>query len=725
MASHARPGPPEESPGALAALLLAATICLAPALGARDELMLQDTLKSIVVAFGALAAGIALLWDRRDATQPVQWHAVMWLPLQLMVYALGSIAWSHAYLASVEAIRWFLFALIVWIGLNSFTRERLPWLAWGIFLGGFTASLWAALQFWTAFSLFPQGPPPSSTFVNRNFFAEFAICTLPFGAILLARARLSAMVALLAVANGLVIVAVMMTGTRGALMALWLQLVVLYPYAFVQFRRQLAIGQWGIGVRLLAAGALLATVAGLGMIPTGNDAVVQEGRGLTALERGVRRTASISPDDHSLGVRAIMWRATLRVIQGRPLSGVGAGAWESEVPLYQEEGAQLETDFYVHNEYLQLIAEYGIAGWLFLLGLLAYLYAALKRTLLDRSEEGEAEGPWRAIVFCSLASFMVVSSIGFPWRMAATGALFALCLAVLAASDLRLGAMGRWSGSLVQFPRPAVYGSIAMLVAAAGLAGYISWQAAQSEKKLVAATQIALAISRSANPADPRWEGHKREMLRLAAEGVAINPHYRKVTPIIADELGRWGAWREAIPLWESVLASRPNIVAIMTNTARGYLVLGELPKARAWLDRAKALQPRAKGVRSLEVLVLGYSGQDKLALDIVRADIAQGAYDFDLVNAGFAIAARVGDYELAERALNLRMKDWPYSRIHGLMQLGSMHARRAGDSAKALAAFKQAQLEATDAEWRAWSPQVPAAFRSHLGLPDLRVSPN
>ena len=54
------------------------------------------------------------------------------------------------------------------------------------------ASLWAALQFWVDFRFFPQGPNPASTFVNRNFFAEFAVCTLPFSALLLARARQSA-----------------------------------------------------------------------------------------------------------------------------------------------------------------------------------------------------------------------------------------------------------------------------------------------------------------------------------------------------------------------------------------------------------------------------------------------------------------------------------------------------------------------------------------------------
>ena len=55
----------------------------------------------------------------------------MWLPLALMAYALGSMAWSHTYLGGVEAIRWFIFSLLLWLGVNTLSRERLPTLALG------------------------------------------------------------------------------------------------------------------------------------------------------------------------------------------------------------------------------------------------------------------------------------------------------------------------------------------------------------------------------------------------------------------------------------------------------------------------------------------------------------------------------------------------------------------------------------------------------------------
>jgi hypothetical protein len=49
--------------------------------------------------------------------------------------------------------------------------------------------------------------------------------------------------------------------------------------------------------------------------------------------------------------------------------------------------------------------------------------------------------------------FLIISNAGFPWRMASTGALFALMLAILGASDARLGY--RWRDSLHPHPLEA------------------------------------------------------------------------------------------------------------------------------------------------------------------------------------------------------------------------------------------------------------------------------
>ena len=177
--------------------MLALMMFLAPALGVPAELMLQDTLKSIVVAFGALVAALCCsCWC--SARRASRCAGTAWCGCRCCC---GLCAGQHGLVAHLPGrggggalVR---LRLLAWLGLNTLTRERLDWLAWGVHAGAVVASLWAALQFWVGFGLFPQGPNPGSTFINRNFFAEFVVCTLPFGALLLARARARRRVALL------------------------------------------------------------------------------------------------------------------------------------------------------------------------------------------------------------------------------------------------------------------------------------------------------------------------------------------------------------------------------------------------------------------------------------------------------------------------------------------------------------------------------------------------
>ena len=103
--------PAEVQRGDWTVVILAFMMFLTPAVGVPHEEMLQDTLKSIVASFAAISAGLLFFWHQRNRRDGLRWHVIMWLPLSLMVYALGSMVWSHTYLGGVEAIRWFIFKL--------------------------------------------------------------------------------------------------------------------------------------------------------------------------------------------------------------------------------------------------------------------------------------------------------------------------------------------------------------------------------------------------------------------------------------------------------------------------------------------------------------------------------------------------------------------------------------------------------------------------------------
>ncbi|MBK9574521.1 MAG: O-antigen ligase family protein [Rhodoferax sp.] len=689
------PLPWRRDPTAWVVGLLALTLFLAPAAGATSELLLQDTLKSMIVAFGVLLSSLLLCWRTARQHEPPLWHLLLWLPLGLMAYAVGSAVWSHTYLATVEAVRWLILSLLLWVGLNSLRREHLPILVSGIHWGAVTASLWVALQFWVDFKLFPQGPNPASTFVNRNFFAEYAVCTLPFSALLVAQSRSLGSVALRTATASLTVIALMMTGTRSALVALMVLSMVL-PWILYRYRERLGLRHWSRQMGVAATAVLLISLIGLGSIESGNPKVIEELRGSTPLGKALTRAVSmVEPAEYTertFSARVVMWKATLRMIAAHPIVGVGAGAWEVEIPLYQVPGALTEDDFYAHNEIMQLLAEYGLVGWAFLLALLAYLGRVAWTLRRGAAEQEQAEAPVRALTVCSLLALLLVSNAGFPWRLASSGALFALNLAILAASDARLV---RRPGPLVlPCPWRADSARVLMvaLVASLGLAVFLSVQAVQVERRLVRAAQLALSITRSGAPNDPRWAATKEEILSLMDQGIAINPHYRKITPIVADELARWGDWENAVWIWESVVVSRPHVLALLANVGRGYAQMGHLERAREYLERARAIRPDALAVRSLEVMLLMRAGQEEQATALIQSAFRLDRYDMDLLNAAYALGVRAKDWPMAIAALQRRNRTWPQHAVDGWLKLGDLYAGAGiNDSQKAIDAYRRA----------------------------------
>jgi len=689
---------------------------LVPALGVPSEELLQDTLKSILVSLFSMSAAFIYFWPLRNRSASLHASWVLLLPLGLVLYGLYSMTWSHAYLAGVEAVRWFIFSLILFLGINTFTAERSLRMAWGIHIGATIACVWAVLQFWFDFGLFPQGPAPASTFVNRNFFAEYVVCALPFSAWLSISAKTKRLVFLIALSMAFNITALLMTGTRSATVTL-LILIPLLALAAWLARQEIASRNWSSGPLVCLAMIFLVVIFGMGSIPSSNASIAADwGHSITALERGHARTVSITDASEykqgSMSIRIEMWLSTLHMIQTNPILGVGAGAWEVQIPRYQDARRELETDYYAHNEFLQLVSEYGAIGWVFLAGLAMYLFRASRRTLQLARHSKSTEVALRTCVLTSLLALMLVSCFGFPWRLAPSGSLFAVGLGLLAASDLRLGTTLKkeatayhWNSGYNRF---ALIGtSLATLAAIA-----ISWQAIVCESRLTRALKIALTISQSRDPQSPRWEAAKAKMIQLTREGVAINPHYRKLTPSIADALANWGDWTNANWLWRSVLDSRPFVVVLLTNLARGHLHVDDLINAQDYFQRAKLLQPDAISVRNLDLLILSRSGHLNEACSGAMQLIRSNRFDYETLRLAYFLGRENRDAPLSILAQEVRIKGWPEEAVDAWLKLGNIHAG-AGNESDAIQSYRAALKTATNAQRTSVLAAVPEHFRA------------
>lgn len=692
---------------------------LVPAIGVPSDLMLQDTLKSAVVAFGVLAAALWFFWQQRQRTAPLLWHGLVILPLLLMMYALASMAWSHTYLAAVEAIRWFVLSLLFWLGLNTLNRDNLPTLAWGIHGGAVVASLWTALQFWFDFGFFIQGPNPASTFLNRNFFAEYAVCVLPFSVYVLANLRPSRWLGIVAFSVAFNVVALMMTGTRSALIAL-LILSPVFALILIKYRTQFAFTHWSRINQALVGLVLIASVLGLGSVPSDNVKIIAEKTGTTALERSVLRAASIAKakeyTEGSFSIRSVMWKATARMMMANPLTGVGAGAWEVQIPLYQNSDTSLETDFYAHNEFLQLLSEYGvIVGGLFIAVLFAYLLIAAGKTWRLQGTDLQ-EVPLRALTLASLLALMIVSNAGFPWRLASTGALFTLCLAILAGSDARLGFRETGFAASLRWRPGFSRAMLAGLVCCTVLAAYITQQAAEAERKIVGAIKLGLAFEALKQTGLNPSEAQLTKQIQSVHEGVAINPHYYKLTRRVANQLLTRNDWSSAVWALEVLAASRPHMPHVWLNLVIAQTQLDQSSRAYDAFKQLQRLQPDVPSLRALEVLVLSNAGHEAQAAQMLISYYTQGIYDYDLVQTGYTLGVKTKNWRLAIQALTLRNQTWPEQAADGYFRMGLIYASpEFYDEAKALAAFRAGLQAVPPEEKDNFRRQVPEDYRAKL----------
>jgi tetratricopeptide (TPR) repeat protein len=109
--------------------------------------------------------------------------------------------------------------------------------------------------------------------------------------------------------------------------------------------------------------------------------------------------------------------------------------------------------------------------------------------------------------------------------------------------------------------------------------------------------------------------------------------------------------------------------------------------------------------------------GQESRALAVARDAMDSGRAEYDLLNAAFALASRSGDHDLARRAMDLRLKNYPEHRASGYLQLGNLHATALKDSEQALKAFREAVELTPEADRAALREQIPRAFWTPLGL--------
>ena len=159
-----------------------------------------------------------------------------------------------------------------------------------------------------------------------------------------------------------------------------------------------AVGASNLSSGLLALGLAAAVLAAFVVPAVG-------GRGGDAAGTGARTRLTIASPD-----RAAAARAALQLAAERPLTGTGP----NRAVLTWVQNSRRVTSRYVHNEYLQILAELGFVGFALLAVVLASLAQAVRR--------GRRHAPSTAVwagAAAGLAALAVHSALDFLWHLPA------------------------------------------------------------------------------------------------------------------------------------------------------------------------------------------------------------------------------------------------------------------------------------------------------------------
>jgi len=259
-------------------------------------------------------------------------------------------------------------------------------------------------------------------FVNRNHFAGFLEMGVGLaGGLIVGRSVRRELIAVYASCILAMVAGIVLSASRGGVLALAAEILFLAIIAVPLFLSRKR-GEARFGMLLRAGGALVLGAAAIigSMYLVGSEGLVQN----------ISQTSSELEEQQPASERfsrTNIWSATARMIEDHPWLGVGMGAYQFAYTRYDpSSGAQRVEQS--HNDYLQIVADAGIAGGVIALVFIIMFFARSLSAAQTRDRRR------RSIILGAMAGCFAIavhSFVEFNLQVTSNSQLF-LALVVLA-----------------------------------------------------------------------------------------------------------------------------------------------------------------------------------------------------------------------------------------------------------------------------------------------------
>ncbi|MCX6356054.1 MAG: O-antigen ligase family protein [Candidatus Aureabacteria bacterium] len=460
-----------------------------------------------------------------------------------------------------------------------------------------------------------------ATMLNPNFLADFIVGLFPLAlCFFIFSCRRKAVAALAAIVMLVSFLCLLFTVSWGGLLGWSLSVVVCISLAFGKRREHVQ------AERLVAILLVLVLMGGV----------------FLAMNKG-----TVAADYSGMKYRVLYWRASLRMIEERPLFGFGLNSFQPYIPRYLTEVISSDMKsgvfdrkgyvtvyegVYAHDEYLAIWIELGIVGLLLFLWLVIRFYLQARRNLsMDPSEE---EIAIQVGAMCGIAALLAQSIFNYPLRVPASTVSIALLLAFVGSGS---------SSRARSFHLSMVPGSVRGILA------------------LLLLLCAAFLIPRTARPligerlyVEARYASYRkdwpavRERCRAALDYPVTEP---EMFDLLGETEERLGLFADAIWDFQRKLDLKPFDSYAHLKLGALYDRLGMERQAVSHLEEAIALERHdsAEGRERLAE-ILGRHGRWDEAVRLLKEDLPHHGREWMLRNSlGIAYAVR-GDRESAAR---------------------------------------------------------------------------
>lgn len=258
-----------------------------------------------------------------------------------------------------------------------------------------------------------SGAIPFGPYINSHHFASLMVLLSgPAVAHLLGKGISRQIKLLVAISAAVMAIAVPFTGSRGGVIA-YIAMLSIAVLAWFYRGKENESRSW---IPMIAGGAGLALIVVGSLVYLGGEASMLRGFGVQS-----------SVEDISSG-RFHFWSVAWQIFLANPILGTGLDSFAMAFTRFDTESGIFRIE-QAHNEYLQMLADAGIIGFLIVMSFIVLLV----RKALTRLKE-ESDDLVRTTVIGGLAGcvgIFVHSIFDFPLRTAGNAYMFLLVIAVM------------------------------------------------------------------------------------------------------------------------------------------------------------------------------------------------------------------------------------------------------------------------------------------------------